>query len=338
MNSTRLKQDTRFDIPILFIIFNRPDTTYRVFSQIKKIRPKYLYVVSDGPRLNVEDDKNKVFLSRKIIEEIDWDCIVMKNYSNTNLGCRERVASGINWFFENVEMGIILEDDCLPDLTFFNFCAELLAKYKDNERIMMISGDNSQDGIVRNKYSYYFSKYAHIWGWATWRRSWLQYDIDMKKFPEFKNNRQIIKISKNKKIQRYWIRQFNLFFRFKANSWDTQWTFTLFQNEGLCVIPNHNLISNIGFRHDATHSIMEDHPDSNKKTFRIKSILHPPYVKIDEAADKYEDDKLLKVIKEESRERFSYIYIKYKFLARFPNFHTKLKIIKKNLEFCLQII
>ncbi len=321
-----------FETPILFIIFNRPDTTYKVFSQIKKIKPRYLYIVSDGPRIGIENDKEKVIASRKIVDDIDWDCIVHKNYSDTNLGCRERVASGIDWFFKNVEMGIILEDDCLPDLSFFNFCAELLNKYKDNKRVMMISGYNSRDGFIPNNYSYYFSKYANIWGWATWRRSWLQYDINMKRFPEFRKNKKILEISPNKKIQRYWIRQFNLFFKYKPNSWDTQWAFTLFQCKGLCIMPNRNLISNIGFRSDATHSIVENHPDSQRRTYEIKSILHPVNVEINQDADQYEENKLIEVIKKEFRERLSYVYIKYELLRKFPNVHTKLKLIKNCLR------
>lgn len=153
--------------PVAFIIFNRPDTTEKVFAEIAKAKPPKLLVIGDGPRVSRQGEAEKVAAARSIIQCVDWDCEVQTNFSDVNLGCKRRVSSGIDWVFEQVEEAIILEDDCLPDPTFFRFCEELLARYRHDQRIGMISGDNFQFGSRRNDDSYYFSKYVHIWGWAT---------------------------------------------------------------------------------------------------------------------------------------------------------------------------
>ena len=150
--------------PVAFIIFNRPDTTKRVFAEIAKARPPKLLVIADGPRADHPADVEKCAAVRAIIDGVDWDCEVLKNYSDVNLGCKRRVSSGLDWVFDTVEEAIILEDDCLPHPTFFRFCEEMLEKYRDDKRIAMISGDNLQFGRKRTGYSYYFSRYPHIWG------------------------------------------------------------------------------------------------------------------------------------------------------------------------------
>jgi hypothetical protein len=236
-----------FNTPILFIIFNRPDTTIQVFNEIRKIKPSKLYVVADGPRANKPSEKEKCEETRKIIDLVDWECEVHKDFSDINLGCKKRVSSGISWFFDNVEQGIVLEDDCLPDPSFFPFCEEMLNKYKDDERIGMISGDNFQFGKVNNEYSYYFSRYAHIWGWATWRRTWKKYDVSMSSWPENKKNKVLRKIFGNTKDVLYWTSVFDRVYNNKVNTWDYQWTYTNFINNYLSIIPAVNLISNIGF-------------------------------------------------------------------------------------------
>src|SRR5512139_3287315 len=168
--------DWQLKTPVAFIIFNRPDTAERVFAEIAKARPPKLLVVADGPRANRSGEAEKCAATRAIIDRVDWDCEVLTNFSDTNLGCKNRVSSGIDWVFEQVPEAIILEDDCLPHPTFFRFCEELLERYRDDERIGMISGDNFQLGQKRTDASYYFSRYNHIWGWASWRRAWRHYD------------------------------------------------------------------------------------------------------------------------------------------------------------------
>jgi hypothetical protein len=236
-----------FKTPILFIIFNRPNTTIRVFNEIKKIKPSKLYVVADGPRLDRNGEKEKCEETRKIIDQIDWECEVHKNFSDINLGCKKRVSSGIDWFFENVEQGIILEDDCLPDLSFFRFCEEMLEKYKNDERIGMISGDNFQFGKVKNEYSYYFSRYSHIWGWATWRRAWGKYDVNISSWPQVKKGGRLKKVFNDWKDIFYWSSIFDDVYNNKIDTWDYQWSFTCFINDYLSIMPSKNLISNIGF-------------------------------------------------------------------------------------------
>lgn len=159
--------DFQLKTPVAFLIFNRPDTTRRVFAEIAKARPPKLLVVADGPRADHPDDVEKCAAVRAIIDGIDWDCKVLTNYSDINLGCKRRVSSGLDWVFDTVEEAIILEDDCLPHPAFFRFCEEMLNKYRDDKRIAMISGDNFQFGRKRTEYSYYFSRYPHIWGWAS---------------------------------------------------------------------------------------------------------------------------------------------------------------------------
>lgn len=174
-----------FHTPVAFMIFNRPEKTARVFAEIRKARPTQLFIVADGPR--TEQEKEKTDATRAVTEHIDWECEVKRNYSDVNVGCKMRVSSGISWIFENVENAIILEDDCVPEQSFFPYCQELLERYKDDTRIMHISGDNFEWGRTGNfesDASYYFSRIPHVWGWATWRRAWNLYDINMTSWPE----------------------------------------------------------------------------------------------------------------------------------------------------------
>ncbi len=260
----------QLNTPILFLIFNRPDTTERVFEEIRKAKPKRLFVVADGPRN--EEEREKCKAARAVVEKIDWDCEVKKNYSDKNLGCKIRVSSGIDWFFKNVEQGIILEDDCLPSQSFFRFCEELLEKYKDDKRVMMISGDNFQFGKNKAPHDYYFSrKFFHIWGWATWRRAWKHYDVDMKKWPEAKSNKILDGIFEDEAEKNRQIKIFEKVYAGEIDTWDSQWVFTCIKNKGFSIVPNKNLISNIGFDKRATHTTNE----SNLANIPTGEILFP---------------------------------------------------------------
>ncbi len=266
---------------IAFIIFNRPEYTQRVFNEIRKARPKKLFVIADGPRNSTE-----AFLcesARKIIEQVDWDCEVKKNYSENNLGCKMRVATGLNWFFENVESGIILEDDCLPNQSFFKFSSEMLEKYKDDERIMMVAGSNSLSNFKIEE-SYLFSQYFAIWGWATWRRAWKKYDIDMKTWPENKANGFLQKIYSEKYMIRHSTDLFDQGFHNKVDTWDTQWFYTCLLAGGYSIVPAINLISNIGI--DGTRAPGKN---QNLETFDIyeknKDLVHPNIVEANHLYD-----------------------------------------------------
>ena len=271
--------------PVLFLIFNRPDTTQRVFNAIRQAKPKQLFIAADGPREGKEGEKEKCEQAREIIEQVDWDCEVRTLFREKNLGCKIAASSAIDWFFENVEEGIILEDDCLPSQSFFWFCQELLKYYREDTRIMHISGDNFQFGRIRGEGSYYFSKYNHIWGWATWRRAWKYFDVSMANFKMFKTENQINNIFRIKQQQKYWTKIFQLTYDGKINSWGYVWTYTCFTNNGLSVLPNINLVSNIGFGIESTHTQGKNNIFSNMKAEEITEITHPEFVLIDQEAD-----------------------------------------------------
>lgn len=276
-----------FDIPILFIIFNRPEVTKIVFDEIKKISPKKLYIAADGPRQNVIDDEKKCFQTRAIVNEINWDCGLKMLFREKNLGCKKAVSSAIDWFFTNEEEGIIIEDDCLPNHFFWGFCKELLARYRDDERIMHIGGCNFLNDGLKIMESYYFSRAVHIWGWATWRRAWRYYDVDMKLLPEFERKNMVKCIYEDKKQQEWTIKELNMVYDGKINTWDAQWAFTVWSQNGLSIIPSKNLVTNIGFNTDATHGDSSIDPKSIQKTFDLNIASHPSILLPNFEADNY---------------------------------------------------
>ncbi len=260
--------------PVLFLIFNRPDVTFRVFEEIRKVQPERLYIAADGPRQDKDGEGKKCEQARSIVNKIDWKCEVKTLFRDKNLGCRDAVSSAINWFFDNVEEGIILEDDCLPDQSFFTFCETLLEKYRDNEEIMHISGTNFQKGLKRGKQSYYFSKMPLIWGWASWRRAWQKHDLSMKQWPEVKKNGYIKTLFKNKNVANSFIDSFNFVYNKGSHVWDIPWFFACLMNKMLCIIPPRNLISNIGVI--GSHTV-EETPFHNMKAKHIDvTILRHP--------------------------------------------------------------
>jgi hypothetical protein len=278
-----------FRTPVVLIIFNRPNTTAKVLSTIAQIRPQKLLVIADGPRSDRPGENEKCATSRTLIENVDWDCEISKNYSDVNLGCRQRVATGLNWVFTLVPEAIILEDDCVPNVTFFRYCTELLARYRHDEHIMMISGDNFQYGRRRSKYSYYFSKYLHIWGWATWRRAWQHYDDEMEAWPNIRDSGWLEKRSwLNARGVRHWQRLFQAVYENRINSWAHRWLLSGWSNDGLSILPNTNLVTNIGFGPEATHTKWQRSPLANMPVGSLTLPLqHPPTVGQHVAADRF---------------------------------------------------
>lgn len=280
-----------FNTPILFLVFNRLDTTKQVFAKIREIQPRQLFIGADGARPEKEGEKEKVEAVRKyILDNIDWDCEVKTLFREKNLGCGVAVSEAITWFFENVEQGIILEDDTLPDLSFFTFCEELLNYYKDDERVMHIGGNNSQQGKKICKESYYFSKYPHIWGWASWRRSVDKFSIELNNTTD-SDLYEIFRsynFSDNEIV--YWKDAFNFI---KNNNegytWDIQWTFASWIKKGISIVPSTNLILNIGVHADGTHT--KDSPIYHLiKKSPLKSIYtisHPSKFIINKKADDF---------------------------------------------------
>jgi hypothetical protein len=286
-NSKIINMSSRFKTPILFIVFNRPETTQVVFNEIRKMKPRQLFVSADGARDGKDGESEKCEAVRKITEQVDWECEVLRRYSDINLGCKVGASSAVDWFFENVEEGIIIEDDCVPSQSFFAFCEELLEKYRDDERVMHIGSNNFQFGHVRGDGSYYFSKYNGMWGWATWRRAWEHYDISMQTFPSFLAQKQILNVCDTKVMQKHWLGLFSAAHENRVNTWDYQWTYAIWVNDGLCIIPNINLVSNIGFGKDATHTKRNSKATNLVAGSMGEEIVHPSLFIKSEVADRY---------------------------------------------------
>lgn len=245
--------------PLLFLTFNRPEPTRRVFEEIRKARPEKLFISADGPRPDRPDDVEKCKKVREIVSHVDWPCEVKTLFRDKNLGCKIGASSAITWFFDNVEEGIILEDDCVPDQSFFPFCEELLARFRNDERISLISGQI----MIQNldiPYSYTFTKFAHLWGWASWRRSWKHYDVTMKVWGD-KRNRKMIKRAMNDPLvwnYKEWL--YDETYHGRKDTWDYQWESYRLLHGQISIIPSINLIENVGFGPDATHTTQEDSP------------------------------------------------------------------------------
>lgn len=270
--------------PIAFLIFNRPDLTEIVFKAIAQAKPKQLLIVADGPRSPEEAEKCKK--TREIVSQVDWDCQILTNFSDTNLGCKKRISTGLDWVFSTVEEAIILEDDCLPDPSFFSFCQNLLEHYRFDTRVMHISGNNFQGGKSRTDSSYYFSKYSHIWGWASWRRAWQHFDQNLQGWAEFKHQNLLNQICENPQEIQYWTKVFDQTAAGNIDNWDSQWLFACWAQSGLSILPDVNLVTNLGFRSDATHTI-KNSPLSNLPTAEILHIHHPKFVIRNQIADAY---------------------------------------------------
>jgi hypothetical protein len=245
---------SHLETAVAFFIFNRPDTTHRVFDEIRRARPSKLLVVADGPRADRLGEAEKCRATRSVVERVDWPCEVLTNFSEVNLGCKRRISSGLDWVFENVEQAIILEDDCLPHPTFFRYCEELLKRYADNPRIMVINGTNYHDGKAATADSYSFYRYPHVWGWATWRRAWKEYDVTMSRWPVMRAKSWLADNVADKEVVAFWTRYFDKVHAGEIDTWDYQLTFMCLASEGLCVVPGRNMISNIGFGADASRT------------------------------------------------------------------------------------
>lgn len=255
-----------YKTPILFIIFNRKEVTEKVFAEIQKIKPGKLYIAADGPRKNIQQDAENCKQTRDaVLNNINWECEVKTLLRDENLGCRKAVSSAITWFFENEEKGIILEDDCLPDVSFFHFCSLMLEHYQDKQEIMMICGTCllPED---KTENDYYFSKLTMIWGWATWRRAWAKYDLEMKEWPVFKKSGYYEKVY-GKLFAFDLVRSIDKCYNKLIDTWDFQWNFCISSNNGLSIFPKKNLISNIG---DFGTHMQGDNPLTFKKIFPLE--------------------------------------------------------------------
>ena len=279
--------------PVLLIVFNRPSHAKTVFEKVRQARPPRLYIAVDGPRAHRPEDAELVQQTIDIYNDIDWPCAVKRLIRKENLGCKLAVSSAISWFFDNEEQGIILEDDCVPSPSFFTYCDHLLDRYKDSGTVMHINGVNFQDGNRRGDASYYFSKVCHVWGWASWRRAWRLYDIEMKGLEEFFSQRLYLSVLNYKESLQYWQRPFLGTKEGLLDTWDYQWVFSVWKNNGMSITPNVNLISNIGFDAMATHTHNHDPRVSNKPLDALEGPIRDPELMIpDYDGDQYSFNKL----------------------------------------------
>ena len=263
--------------PVALFIFNRPETTARVFAAIAAAKPPTLLVVADGPRPGRTGEAEKCAAARAVIDRVDWPCDVRTNFADTNLGLRERGSSGLDWVFAQVEEAIILEDDCLPDPTFFPFCEELLERYRHDQRVGHINGFSAQHGQRHAPYSYYFSGDVFVWGWATWRRAWRSYDVNMTGWPELRAPgwlRGAYNGRSPQETQRIW----RYLYRREQDSWDFQWIFACWSQSMLAVTPYTSLIQNIGFGGSATGSVLRNKLTAIAAEPIAFPLAHPPYV------------------------------------------------------------
>jgi hypothetical protein len=241
--------------PVAFFVFRRPDTTRQVFEAIARVKPARLLLVADGPRQDKEGEAAACSQVRDILSRVDWPCEVSRNFSDINLGCQERMVSGLNWVFSLVEEAIILEDDCLPDPSFFPFCQELLERYRGDDRVASITGTNLIGEHLSIQSSYFFSKLGGIWGWATWGSQWQKYDRHLEDWPLLRHEGILAEIFDQPKAVSYWTKIFNAMYENRGpNTWDYQWSYTSLKNNFLDIVPSVNLVSNIGFGLDATHT------------------------------------------------------------------------------------
>ncbi len=269
--------------PVLFLIFNRPDTTQLVFDRIRQVRPSQLFIAADGPRTHKPGEAALCEQTRQIVSQVDWDCEVQTLFREENLGCKRAVSLAIDWFFSQVDAGIILEDDCLPEPTFFSFCTDLLDRYRHDDRVMHISGITFQARRdVTAGASYYFSGFASIWGWATWRRAWQRYNVD-----PAENARHVSLTAPYFNQRLRWI--LNEVSTGRLDTWDVQWLVAIRRHNGLSIVPRISQVTNIGFGLSATHTVRKPRWLADLFTAPLDlPLVHPPTVAINTEADWYD--------------------------------------------------
>ena len=287
---TKLDQaitDRARDVPVLFIFFNRSHHAQQVFNVLKQLKPRRLFLAGDGPRTDRPSDAEGCREARELALQVDWPCDLRTRFLEHNLGCKLAVSSAISWFFEHVEGGIILEDDCVPNLSFFAFCADLLERYRDDERVMQISGNNFLPVRRGGDTSYYFSTLNDIWGWATWRRAWRHYDLSMPNYPEFKKRRLLESFVGEQAIAAWLESYLDEACRADCSVWSSQWTYAMVRQNGLTIVPSVNLVRNVGFDNAGTHSSSDSWKYYESfATEDIDTLIHPRFILADREADK----------------------------------------------------
>lgn len=280
--------DRELTTPVALFVYNRADKAEQVLDQISAVEPEQLLVVADGPRADADDDADRCEATREVVKEgIDWECDVAWNTAETNLGLKRRFATGLEWIFERQRAAIILEDDCVPNQSFFRFCSEMLDEYRNDERIWDISGSNHLGEWKPDYTDYHFSNYGGIWGWATWRRAWECYDPKMELWADQEIRQRVRDVIADDNQADYVEYLYDRTYRGDIETWDYQWGFARHRNSGLSIVPSKNLVSNIGFGDDATNTQSEDAAMANVSREELSFPLeHPNYVAVDRAYDR----------------------------------------------------
>jgi hypothetical protein len=284
--STKTGMDSVERAPIALFLFNRPHLTSQVYERVRAVRPSRLLVVADGPRASRPEDRTLCEAARKIVSSPDWPCELLTNFAEENLGNRGRLSSGLNWVFDQCPEAIILEDDCLPCPSFFSFCSQMLSRYREDNRIMHVSGQNLQGGMRRGNGSYFFSRYSLSWGWASWRRAWQYYDVGLSAWPIARQEGWLASILDDPLEIEYWTGIFDKTYGGLINTWDYQWLFTCWCQNGLSIQPNENLVSNIGVGPDATN-FKEGHRTLGIPTRELSECVHSTAIFQHREADRF---------------------------------------------------
>ncbi|MCI5189785.1 MAG: glycosyltransferase family 2 protein, partial [Candidatus Electrothrix sp. AS4_5] len=271
------------DIPVLFLVFNRPVLTDWVFQAIREARPRKLYLAADGPRMDCPDEAVRCKLVRGIVSKVDWPCEVQQLFQAQNLGCKKAVSGAISWFFDQEEEGIILEDDILPAPSFFGFCAKMLAEHRQDPQVMHVSGFNFLGDPAQADCDYFFSRFGSIWGWATWRRAWHAYRVEMKGWRTY---RKTVFQHFPRSIWKDRERLYDRLACGEIDTWDYQWTFWRLVQDGLSIVPTKNLVRNIGFGPNATHvTTMPKWADPPIENLEVETLRVNRDLCVDEAYD-----------------------------------------------------
>ncbi len=272
------------------LVFNRPEHTARVFEAVRAARPRTLLVVADGARESKAGEHETCRKTRAVFDAVDWPCEVVRLFSDTNMGCGRRIGSGITEVFERVDRCIFLEDDCLPDPTFFPYCEDLLERYADDDRVMAVSGDGfaADLGGIRFPHSYFFTRYVHIWGWATWRRAWSHFDLLTKEWPAVRDSsrrrREVLGAGDE---GRFWTEWFERCHQNPGDTWDVPWVFNCWMAGGISICPDRNLVSNIGSDGTGTHGGKPSPYADMKRRPMAFPMRHPEEVRVNGAADRW---------------------------------------------------
>ena len=285
------------EIPILIIVFNRIEETKKLLDSLRILKPKKIYVACDGPRKNKLEEHEIVIKVRNLINTIDWDCKIIRKFSEENLGCKINIIEAIDWLFENEEKGIILEDDCIPNKSFIDFCEFSLEKYKNNEIIMHINGSFYLDNFVEIPHSYYYSKISSCWGWATWKRAWSKLERNLIDYKKDSYSGKIFKYYNNNHKMTKWMESyFDDTLYSKSKVWSSYWAYTIMKYDSLCITPTKNLVENIGMNDAGNSNIVDSFKlYGNFKSKEMNSFIHQDNINYIPSYDNLHFDKIISI-------------------------------------------